>query len=613
MHTSTRGVPDQKMTKEEKKIIFASSLGTIFEWYDFYLYGALALILAQQFFTDLDSTTGFIFALLAFSAGFIVRPFGALVFGRLGDRVGRKYTFLITILIMGISTFLVGLLPNYNAIGIAAPIMLIILRLIQGLALGGEYGGAVTYVAEYAPQHKRGAYTAWIQITATTGLLLSLLVILSVRTLLGEEAFSAWGWRIPFLFSFVLLFVSVWVRLSMSEPPAFKKLKEAGKLSKAPIFESLGQWKNLKLILLALFGLTMGQAVIWYTGQFYSLFFLTQALKVESATASILVACALLIGLPFFILFGYLSDRVGRKPIIILGGILAAVTYIPIYHALTYAANPQLATVLKQSPIVLSVDPSECSLQFDPIGRKTLESSCDIAKKLLATNAVNYSIEHLPHGENAKILVGHTLIQGFSPLHITEESIFAAQGIAQQNQFKAMQQLELAEQNGDRKAILLAQREQALTAKTLDDFTKDAKATAIKVMETDFRNQVSAALIEAQYPTKADPKEMNKPLIVLLLSLLVIYVGMMYAPIAAALVEMFATKIRYTSVSLPYHIGNGWFGGLLPTISFAIVAQTGNIYNGLWFPIIVAVICVIICALFIQETKNIDIFKDDYK
>ena len=604
---------DSKMTKEGRRIIFASSLGTIFEWYDFYLYGALAFILAQQFFTDLDRTTGFIFALLAFSAGFIVRPFGALVFGRLGDQVGRKYTFLITILIMGISTFLVGLLPNYNTIGIAAPILLIILRLIQGLALGGEYGGAVTYVAEYAPQHKRGAYTAWIQITATTGLLLSLLVILSVRKFLGEDAFSAWGWRIPFLFSFVLLMVSVWVRLTMNEPPAFKKLKEAGKLSKAPILESLGQWKNFKLILLALFGLTMGQAVIWYTGQFYSLFFLTQALKVESATASILVACALLIGLPFFILFGYLSDKIGRKPIIILGGILAAMTYIPIYQALTYAANPQLAKVLKQSPIVLSVDPTECSLQFDPIGRKTLDSSCDIAKKILATNAVNYSIEHLAKGENAKIQVGHTVIQGFASSHVTEERILVAQGLAQENQFKATQKLELAEQSGDQKAILLAQKEQALATKTLDDFAKNAKASTVQAMEADFKDQVDQALLEAQYPTKADPEEINKPFIVLLLSVLVIYVGMIYAPIAAALVEMFATKIRYTTVSVPYHIGNGWFGGLLPTISFAIVAQTGNIYNGLWFPIVVTVICVVICALFIKETKNIDIFKDDYQ
>ena len=604
---------DSKMTKGEKKIIFASSLGTIFEWYDFYLYGALAIIIAQQFFTDLDATTGFIFALLAFSAGFIVRPFGGLVFGRLGDMVGRKYTFLITIVIMGISTFLVGILPNYNSIGIAAPIILIILRLIQGLALGGEYGGAITYVAEYAPQHRRGAYTSWIQITATTGLLLSLVVILGVRTLVGEEAFSAWGWRIPFLFSFVLLLISIWVRLTMSEPPVFKKLKEAGKLSKAPIREAFGRWGNLKLIVLALFGLTMGQGVIWYTGQFYSLYFLTQALKVDNATASILVACGLLIGLPFFILFGYLSDKIGRKPIIIAGSLLAACAYIPLFQMLTQATNPQLAQALKQSPVVLRVDPSDCSFQFDPVGRKSFESSCDIAKKLLASNAVNYTVEELPKGSNAQIKVGSTVIDGFTPKQISENDIVAAEKIIQRNKGLAKQKIFDAQTQQDTKALVIAQNELQEIDKTLSVFAENPKVAASKILDAEFKANVHEALTAAHYPTHANPAEINKPLVVAILAILVIFVAMVYAPIAAALVEMFATKIRYTSVSLPYHIGNGWFGGLLPTISFAVVAQTGNIYNGLWYPIIVAVICAVICLLFIKESKNIDIFKDDYK
>ncbi|WP_228203298.1 MFS transporter [Acinetobacter sp. CFCC 10889] len=604
---------NRKMTKAEKKIIFASSLGTIFEWYDFYLYGALAIIIAQQFFTDLDATTGFIFALLAFSAGFIVRPFGGLVFGRLGDMVGRKYTFLITIVIMGISTFLVGILPNYNSIGIAAPIILIILRLIQGLALGGEYGGAITYVAEYAPQYRRGAYTAWIQITATTGLLLSLLVILGVRTVVGEEAFSTWGWRIPFLFSFVLLVISIWVRLTMSEPPAFKKLKEAGKLSKAPIREAFGRWGNLKLIILALLGLTMGQGVIWYTGQFYSLYFLTQALKVDNATASILVSYGLLIGLPFFILFGYLSDKIGRKPIIIVGCLLAACTYIPLFQMLTQAANPQLAQALKQSPVVLSVDKSECSFQFDPVGRKSFESSCDIAKKLLATNSVNYTIEELPVGSKAQIKVGSTYIEGFSPKNISEDDILLAGKLLQQNQQQVKQKIFDAQTQQDEKALLIAKNELTEVEAAISVFSQNPKVAASNILDAKFKADVHAALEAAHYPAYAESSQVNKPLIVVILAILVIYVAMVYAPIAAALVEMFATKIRYTSVSLPYHIGNGWFGGLLPTISFAVVAQTGNIYNGLWYPIIVTLLCMVICLFFVKESKNIDIFKDDYK
>src|SRR5687767_1924508 len=376
--------------REERKVIFASSLGTVFEWYDFYLYGSLAAIIAKHFFAGVNETAAFIFALMAFAAGFAVRPFGALVFGRLGDLVGRKYTFLITILLMGASTFVVGLLPNYNSIGLAAPVILIGLRMLQGLALGGEYGGAATYVAEHAPQGKRGAYTSWIQTTATLGLFLSLLVILGTRTMIGEEAFADWGWRVPFLVSIFLLAISVWIRLSMNESPAFKKMKEEGKTSKAPLTESFGQWKNLKIVILALLGLTMGQAVVWYTGQFYALFFLTGALKVDGATANILIAFSLLIGTPFFIVFGTLSDKIGRKPIIMAGCLIAALTYFPLFKALTETANPELAAAQAANKVVVVADPERCSFQFNPTGVAKFTSSCDIAKQQLASRSVSY-------------------------------------------------------------------------------------------------------------------------------------------------------------------------------------------------------------------------------
>src|SRR5437762_51183 len=378
------------MTAEEKKVIFASSLGTVFEWYDFYLYGTLAAIIGKQFFSNLDPASQVIFSLLAFAAGFIVRPFGALVFGRLGDMIGRKYTFLVTILIMGLSTFIVGVLPNYASIGIAAPIILIGLRLLQGLALGGEYGGAATYVAEHAPHGKRGSYTSWIQTTATAGLFLSLLVILGTRTWIGEEAFADWGWRVPFLVSIALLAVSVWIRLSMNESPAFKKMKAEGKTSKAPLTESFGQWKNLKIVILALVGLTMGQAVVWYTGQFYALFFLTNTLKVDGATAYLMIAASLVIGTPFFIVFGALSDKIGRKPIIMAGCLVAALTYFPLFEALTKTANPELAAAQAKNKVGVTADPNECSFQFNPTGVAKFTSSCDIAKQVLAAGSVSY-------------------------------------------------------------------------------------------------------------------------------------------------------------------------------------------------------------------------------
>ena len=589
---------NKPMSAEEKKVIFASSLGTVFEWYDFYLYGSLAAIIAKQFFAGLDPTSAFIFALLAFAAGFIVRPFGALVFGRLGDMIGRKYTFLVTILIMGLSTFIVGVLPNYNSIGVAAPVILIALRLLQGLALGGEYGGAATYVAEHAPHGRRGAYTAWIQTTATLGLFLSLLVILGTRTFTGEEAFAQWGWRVPFIVSIALLAISVWIRLSMNESPAFKKMKEEGKTSKAPLTESFGQWKNLKIVILALVGLVMGQAVVWYTGQFYALFFLTQALKVDGATANILVAMSLIIGTPFFVVFGSLSDKIGRKPIIMAGCLIAALTYFPLFRALTEAANPDLAKAQATNKVVVTADPAECSFQFNPTGTVKFTSSCDIAKQQLAAASVSYENVVAPAGTPAQIKVGDTVVNSYSSAKISDEDIAAAKAAA-------------AKKVEDLKAMPDKAEDLKKATEALAGFDKDAKAATVKAKEAAMKGQLAAALKNAGYPTKADPAKLDKVKIVAILTILVIFVTMVYGPIAAMLVEMFPTRIRYTSMSLPYHIGNGWFGGLLPTTAFAIVAQTGNMYNGLWYPIVIASVTFVIGMLFVRETKDVDIYAGD--
>ena len=548
-------VAGQRMTAEEKKVIFASSLGTVFEWYDFYLYGSLSAIIAAQFFSGVNPTAAFIFALLAFAAGFAVRPFGAIFFGRLGDLVGRKHTFLITIVIMGMSTFLVGVLPSYASWGVLAPVILIGLRLLQGLALGGEYGGAATYVAEHAPRNRRGYYTSWIQTTATLGLFLSLIVILAIRTSIGEEAFREWGWRIPFLISIVLLGISVWIRMKLNESPAFQRMKADGKASKAPLRESFGQWSNLKIVILALIGLTAGQAVVWYAGQFYALFFLTQTLKVDAATANIMIAVALAIGTPFFILFGWLSDRVGRKPIIMAGCLLAALTYFPIFNGLTHFANPALEQALASSPVTVVANPAECSFQFNPVGTAKFTSSCDIAKSFLASSSVNYTNEPAPAGTVAQIKIGDKVIESF---------------------------------NGS-----------------------GLPAAELKEKQDEFKKVAGAAIAEAGYPAKADPAQMNKTMTVVLLTILVIYVTMVYGPIAAALVELFPTRIRYTSMSLPYHIGNGWFGGFLPPTSFAIVAATGSIYSGLWYPIVIAVMTLVVGTLFLPETKDRDIYADD--
>lgn len=540
------------MTGEEKKVIFASSLGTVFEWYDFYLAGSLAAYISKSFFSGVNPTAAFIFTLLGFAAGFAVRPFGAIVFGRLGDLVGRKHTFLVTIVIMGISTFVVGFLPGYASIGIAAPVIFIAMRLLQGLALGGEYGGAATYVAEHAPANRRGFYTAWIQTTATLGLFLSLLVILGVRTFIGEEAFGSWGWRVPFVASILLLAVSVWIRMQLNESPVFLRIKAEGKTSKAPLTEAFGQWKNLKIVILALVGLTAGQAVVWYTGQFYALFFLTQTLKVDGSSANILIAIALLIGTPFFLFFGSLSDRIGRKPIILAGCLIAALTYFPLFKALTHYANPQLELATQKAPITVVADPAGCSFQFNPVGTSKFTNSCDIAKSALAKAGLNYENVAAPAGATAEIKVGDTVIPAY-----------------------------------------------------------DGKAADAKAQGAAFDKTLASTLKAAGYPAKADPAQLNWPMTIVILTILVIYVTMVYGPIAAMLVEMFPTRIRYTSMSLPYHIGNGWFGGFLPATAFAIVAAKGDIYSGLWYPIVIALATFVIGLLFVKETKDSNIYAQD--
>lgn len=526
------------MTAEERKVIFASSLGTVFEWYDFYIYGTLGAFLAKYFFSNVPANVGFIFALLAFAAGFAVRPFGALIFGRLGDMIGRKYTFLVTMTLMGVGTFFIGLLPGYATWGIAAPVVLIGLRLVQGLALGGEYGGAATYVAEHAPQNRRGYYTSWIQTTATLGLFLALLLILGIRSFMGEEAFGDWGWRIPFLLSGLLLVVSIWIRLSLSESPVFQRMKDEGKTSKRPLTEAFGEWNNAKIAILALFGATAGEAVVWYGGQFYALFFLTQTLKVPAVSAQIMIVIALALGTPFFIIFGILSDKIGRKPIILAGFLLAMVTYFPIFKGITHFANPKLEAALTASPVTVIADPSECSFQFKATGTEKFTTGCDIAKAALVNLSVNYQNQDAPKGTAATVKIGEQTLVSSSP---------------------------------------------------------------------DFAKALPAAIKAHGYPASADPNDINYVMTTVLLWILVIYVTLVYAPIAAWLVELFPSRIRYSGMSLPYHIGNGWFGGFLPATVFAIVAATGNIYSGLWYPVAIAAMSLVVGFLFLPETKDVDI------
>ncbi|WP_456315835.1 MFS transporter [Plastoroseomonas arctica] len=543
------------MTKEERKVIVASSLGTVFEWYDFYLFGSLAVIIGTNFFSQFPEGTRNIFALLAFAAGFLVRPFGALVFGRLGDLVGRKYTFLVTILIMGASTFVVGILPTSDTIGIAAPIILIILRMLQGLALGGEYGGAATYVAEHAPNGRRGFYTSFIQVTATAGLFLSLLVILFTRLAVGDAEFAAWGWRIPFLLSILLLGISVWIRLQMEESPAFQRMKAAGTESKAPLGEAFGQWKNAKIALFALLGLVMGQAVVWYTGQFYVLFFLGAVLKVDTFTQNMLVAWSLLLGSGGFVFFGWLSDKIGRKPIILGGCLLAAVTYFPLFHLLSKEANPDLARAHATIEVRVVTDPALCSFQFNPTGTSRFTQPCDIAKAALARASVNYTVEAAPAGTAATIRIANG-----TPITVAGNATFAAD-----------------------------LNRQLTTA----GYPAASNASVVKMSGPfDIFREQPAVLIG-------------------ILTLMVIYVTMVYGPIAAALVELFPTRIRYTSMSLPYHIGNGWFGGLMPATAFAMIAQTGDVYYGLWYPVVIALATVVIGLFFVPETYKRDLFADE--
>jgi MFS family permease len=531
------------MTADERLVIFASSLGTVFEWYDFYIYGTLAPILAAQYFAGVNPSAAFIFTLLAFAAGFAVRPFGALFFGRLGDLIGRKYTFLITMTLMGLGTFCIGLLPNYATWGIAAPVTLIGLRLFQGLALGGEYGGAAIYVAEHAPKNQRGFYTSWIQTTATVGLFMALLIVLGIRTSMGETAFAgngslSDGWRIPFLLSAILLAISIWIRLKLNESPVFLRMKEEGRNSKRPLTEAFGQWSNAKIAILALLGATAGEAVVWYGGQFYALFFLTQTLKVPAVTAQILIALGLLLGTPFFILFGWLSDKIGRKPLILAGFALAVLTYFPIFKAITHFANPALEAALASAPVTVIADPSECSFQLKLTGVEQFTTSCDIAKSALVARSVNYENQAAPAGSVAQVKIGDQVIPANTP----------------------------------NLAAVLGQ-----------------------------------AITRHGYPAAADPNQIAYVPTVLLLMVLVIYVTLVYAPIAAWLVELFPTRIRYSGLSLPYHIGNGWFGGFLPATAFAIVAATGDIYSGLWYPIGVAAMSLVVGLIFLPETKDVDI------
>ena len=541
------------MTKDERFVIFASSLGTVFEWYDFYLYGSLAAIIGAQFFSAYPPATRDIFALLAFAAGFLVRPFGAIVFGRIGDIVGRKYTFLITIMIMGLSTFIVGLLPNAATIGIAAPIILITLRLLQGLALGGEYGGAATYVAEHAPPGKRGYYTSFIQTTATLGLFLSLLVILFTRTILGEPEFAAWGWRIPFLVSVVLLGISVWIRLRLNESPVFQKMKEEGKGSKAPLTDAFANWSNAKIVLIALLGGVMGQGVVWYTGQFYALFFMQSILKVDGYTANLLIAWSLLLGTGFFIVFGALSDKIGRKPIILAGCLIAALTFFPIFRMISTNANPTLEKALETVKVQVIADPAGCGDLFNPVGTRVFTAPCDTARAFLASSSVKYDTVAGAKGSPVVVKINSTDVPYTAPA---------------------------------------ASNPALTTALQAAGYPKPGDAQIVKMSHPFdiFRPQVAA--------------------VIGLLFVLVIFVTMVYGPIAAMLVELFPTRIRYTSMSLPYHLGNGWFGGLLPATAFAIVASTGDIYAGLWYPVIFAAITVVVGFFFLPETKDVDITAD---
>lgn len=531
-----------------RTVVAASSAGTTFEWYDFFIFGTLTQVLSKVFFAGVNDTLAFIFALAIFGAGFAVRPLGALFFGRIGDRVGRKGAFLTTIVLMGGATFAVGFLPTYEQAGIISPILLILARCIQGFALGGEYGGAAIYVAEHSDANKRGGMTGWIQASAAFGLLGALGVILITRTILGEEAFTAWGWRIPFMFSAVLVGISIWMRLKLSESPTFKKMHEEGTLSKSPYKESFGEWPNLKIVLIALFAMMSAQGAVWYTSFFYSQIFLEKFLKVEPATVNLLMIAATVASAPLYIIFGWLSDKIGRKPVMLAGMSLALIAFFPGFHMLTEAANPDLARASRNTPVVVVADPATCSLQFDPVGKAVFATPCDIAKGVLANAGVSYDTEAAPAGTLAHVKVGQTIIDS-------------------------------ADGQGLDKA-------------------------ALKAVKTDVEARIQAALKTAGYPAKADPAKVDLPKVFAILMVFVVAATALFGPIAACLVELFPTRIRYTAMSLPYHIGTGWIGGFLPFTAFAIVASTGNIYSGLWYPVIFTAISVITAVLFLPETKG---------
>ncbi|NKL62977.1 MFS transporter [Rhizobium leguminosarum] len=623
---SIDGAKAGPMTGEEKKVIFASSLGTVFEWYDFYLYGSLATYIGATYFTQYPEATRNIFTLLAFAAGFLVRPFGALVFGRLGDLVGRKYTFLMTIMIMGLSTFLVGVLPGAATIGIAAPIILIGLRLLQGLALGGEYGGAATYVAEHAPNGRRGYFTSWIQTTATLGLFLSLIVIVLVQYLMGAAQFAAWGWRIPFLVSVVLLGISVWIRLKMNESPAFQRMKAEGKGSKAPLTEAFGTWKNAKIAIIALLGATMGQAVVWYGGQFYALFFLQNVLKVDLFSANVMVAIALLLGTPFFVIFGGLSDKIGRKPIIMAGLLIAAVTYNPLFKAMTWTANPALAEAQASIRATVTADPADCRFQFNPTGTAKFTSSCDVATAFLTRNSVPYDVVPGTAGQPATVKVGNATIPSFDVVAAGDKAkgMTAAfekgVNIALHDAGYPLNRGAVKVPDAKLDAFIAANPELSLNADAVRAGEKEtvpaAKLVETKLLTADEANGVTDMVVYniangGTFAMVADPARVNWIGTIAVLFVLVLYVTMVYGPIAALLVELFPTRIRYTGMSLPYHIGNGWFGGLLPATAFAMSAAAGDIYYGLWYPIVFASITLLIGLIFLPETKNRDIHAMD--
>ncbi len=625
--TASAGAGRRGMTREEKKVIFASSLGTVFEWYDFYLYGALAAFIGAAFFSEYPEATRNIFALLAFAAGFLVRPFGALVFGRIGDLVGRKYTFLVTIMIMGLSTFLVGLLPGSASWGIAAPIILVALRMLQGLALGGEYGGAATYVAEHAPDDRRGFYTSWIQTTATLGLFLSLIVILIIQNVMTKEAFAAWGWRIPFILSFLLLGISVWIRLSLSESPAFKRMKEEGKGSKAPLTEAFGQWKNAKIALLALFGLTAGQAVVWYSGQFYALFFLQNVLKVDGVSVNIMIAIALACGTMFFVVFGWLSDKIGRKPIIMAGLALAIVTYFPLFKALTWAANPALATAQQNVRATVTAAPGDCNFQFNPVGTRKPVTSCDIATDFLTKNSVPYDVvATAAPGTAATVKIGEESVEsydaGAAGADAPAKNAALVRGINTALQDAGYPLVRDPAKVVDAKldALVAANPKLALDAAAIRAGDKAMVPVETAIKDKLITSEEAAGATEVAVYTVpgagafkmvADPAQVNWPMVIGILFILVLYVTMVYGPIAAILVEMFPTRIRYTGMSLPYHIGNGWFGGLLPAIIFAMSAAKGDIYYGLWYPIAVAAMSLVVGMIFVRDTLGTNLNAKD--